>query len=99
MGTLRKEAIVGFKCWELKSLLVKALVLHAFTYGTEIWEVTQKKSHLKVFEKGMKMDIMMSHIKVRSSTTYHILWVEFGDLSIELYALRLTMGFQQNLAT
>ena len=39
---------------------------------------------------------MMSHIKVRSSTTYYILLVEFGELPIELYALKLTL--QQWLA-
>ena len=27
MGTLRKEAIVGFTCWDLKSHLFKILVL------------------------------------------------------------------------
>ena len=35
---------------------------------------------------------------MRSSTTHHILLVEFGKLSIELYALKLSMGFQQQLA-
>ena len=37
MGTLRKEVVVGVK---LKSYLFKALVLHTFTYGIEIWEAT-----------------------------------------------------------
>ena len=37
---------------------------------------------------------MMSHVKVHTLTTYHILLVEFGELSIEKYALKLTMGFQ-----
>ena len=41
---------------------------------------------------------MMSHVKVCSSTTYHILLAEFGELHVELYALKLTMGFQQWLA-
>ena len=41
---------------------------------------------------------MMSRVKVRSSTTYHILLAEFGELPMELYALKLTMGFQQRLA-
>ena len=76
MGTLRKEAVVNATCWELKSHLFKALVLPTFTYGIEIWGGNLKNSHWKVFEKGMKM-YMMSHIKVRSSTTYHILLVEF----------------------
>ena len=68
MGTLRKEAIVGVTCWELKSHLFKALVLPTFTYGTEIWGGDLKNSHWKVFEKGMKIH-MMSHVKVCSSTT------------------------------
>ena len=33
MGTLRKEAVVGVKCWELKSHLFKAFVLPTFIYG------------------------------------------------------------------
>ena len=41
---------------------------------------------------------MMSHVNMRSSTTYHILLAEFGELPIELYTLELTMGFQQRLA-
>ena len=40
----------------------------------------------------------MSHVKVRSSTTYHILSAKFRELPIELYARKLTMGFQQRLA-
>jgi hypothetical protein len=42
---------------------------------------------------------MMSQVKVRSSITVHILLVELGELSIESYTLKLTMGFQQQLAT
>ena len=96
MGTLRKEVVVEVTCWELKSHVSKALVLPTFTYGTEIWEGDLKSSHWKVFEKGMKIH-MMSHIKVCSST-YRILLVEFGELPMELYALKLTMSFQQRLA-
>ena len=91
MGTLSKEAIDGVTCWELKSHLFKALMLPTFTYGIEIWGGDLKNSHWKVFEEGMKMQ-MMSHVKVCSSTTYHILLVEFIKLLIELYALKLTMG-------
>ena len=36
---------------------------------------------------------MMSHIKLCSLTTYHIILAEFRELPIELYALKLTMGF------
>ena len=76
MGTLRKEAIVGVTCWELESHLVKALVLPTFTYGIEIWGGDLKNSHWK----GMKMH-MMSHLKVRYLTTYHILCAKFGRTS------------------
>ena len=37
MGTLGIEVVVGINCWELKSHLLKALVLLTFTYGSEIW--------------------------------------------------------------
>ena len=46
------------------------------------------------FQEGHE-DAYMSHIKVQSMTTYHILLDKFGELSIELHALKLTMGFQQ----
>ena len=62
MGTLRKEAIVGVTCWELKSHLFKALVLPTFIYGIEIWGGDLKNYHWKAFKK---MHIM-SHVKVRS---------------------------------
>ena len=41
---------------------------------------------------------MMCHVKVYSSTTYHILFAKFGELPIELYALILSLGFQHRLA-
>lgn len=41
---------------------------------------------------------MMSHIKVHSLTTYHISLAEFGKPVIEIYALELTMVFEQRLA-
>ena len=41
---------------------------------------------------------MMSYVKVCSSTSYHILLVEVGELPIQLYALKLTLGFQQRVA-
>ena len=96
MGTLRKRLVVGVTCWEFKSHLFKALVLPTFTYGIEIWGGDLKIPCRKVFERGTKMH-MMSHIKVCSSTTYHILLVEFGELPIELHALKPTISFQQHL--
>ena len=41
---------------------------------------------------------MMSHVKVCSSTTYHVLLAKFKDLHIELYTLKVIMGFQHWLA-
>ena len=41
---------------------------------------------------------MMAHVEVRSWTTFHILLIEFGELPIGLYTLKLTLGFQQRLA-
>ena len=43
----------------------------------------------------MKMHVMC-HIKVRSSTTYHILLAKFGELPPELHILKLTSDFQQS---
>ena len=56
-----------------------------------------EKLYWKVFKKGMKMH-MMSHVKVCSSTTYHILLAKFKEFPIEVYTLELTMGFQQRPA-
>ena len=89
--------MVNITKWELKSHLIKVLVLLTFTNGTGIWGGGLKNFHRKVFEKGIKMH-MMSHVGVRSLATYHILLVEFGELPIELHALKLTICFQQRLA-
>ena len=94
MRTLSKEVVGSVTYLELKSHLFKVLVLPTFTYDTKIWGGNLKNSHWKVFEEGMKMH-MMSHIKVHSLTTYHIFMAKFRELPIELYALKLTMGFQQ----
>ena len=59
VGTLRKETVVGNTCWELKSNILKALVLPTFTYGTGSWEDDLKN----YCWKGMKMH-MMSRVKV-----------------------------------
>ena len=37
-------------------------------------------------------------LKLHSSTTYHILLAVLGELPMELYALKPTIGFQQWLA-
>ena len=46
MCKLRKEAVVGVTCWEVKSHLFKALVLLTFTYGTNFffshWKVSRR---------------------------------------------------------
>lgn len=75
--------ITGSRQHMLGTQLFKALVLPAFTYGTEILRGKLKKSHWKVFEKGMMMH-RMSHVEMRSSITYHILLAEFKVLSMEL---------------
>ena len=51
MGTLRKEAVVGVTCWELKSHLFKALVPPTFTYGIEIWGGNLKNSHWRFLRR------------------------------------------------
>jgi hypothetical protein len=39
---------------------------------------------------------MISHVKARSSTTYQILLVKFGEFPIESYALNLTIRFNNS---
>ena len=41
---------------------------------------------------------LISHVKMCSLMTYYILLIKFGELSIELYSLKLMMGLQQRLA-
>ena len=41
---------------------------------------------------------MMIHVKASSLTTFYNLLVKFGELPLELHALKLTIGFQQWLA-
>jgi hypothetical protein len=89
MGTLRKEAVTGVTSRELKSHRFKTLVLPTFIYNTTILGGDFKNSHWKVLEKGMNIH-MMSHVKVRFPTTYHILWAKFGVFPMELYALITT---------
>ena len=36
---------------------------------------------------------MMSHVKMRSQTTYHMLLTTFGELTMELDTLKLTLDF------
>ena len=80
---------------ELKSHPFQALLLPTFTYGTKFGDGTSKTLIGKVFEKGVKMHIM-SHVKVHSLATYHMLLAKFEELFKELHALKLTMGFQQH---
>ena len=54
-------------------------------------------TYWKVFEKGMKMH-MRHHVKVCSLTTYHVVLAKFGEHTIDLHALKLTLGFQHCLA-
>ena len=94
MGTLRKEAIVGVTCWELKSPLFKALVLPTSTYGTKIWGGDLKNSYWKVFEKGLKMHMMFilsyfvgriwraSHRNLRSQAHYGLPIMPYPPISL-----------------
>jgi hypothetical protein len=75
IATLRKEAVVRITFQEFKSHLFKALMLLTFTYVAKIWEANLKNP-LEGFENGMKIH-MMSHVRVRSLTTYQILLVKF----------------------
>ena len=50
MGTLRKEVVVVVTCWELKSHLLKTLMLLAFTYNAKFEEVIWK-THIEKFSR------------------------------------------------
>ena len=52
-----------------------------------------------IYEKGMKIHMMMSHVKVYSLTTYHVLLAKFGEFTIDLHALKLTIGSTTTLVT
>jgi glyoxylate carboligase len=88
---------IGVAYWELKFQLFKALVLPTFTHMLLNLGRRLENSHWKSLKIVMKIH-NMSYIKVRPSTTYQILLAEFGEVSTKLYALKLTIGFQQRLA-
>lgn len=52
----------------------------------------QKKNYGKVFEKGMRIHIL-TRVKMHSSTSFNILLAKIGELHLELYALKLAIGF------
>ena len=93
---LRKNTSAGVTCRELNSHLFKASVLPTFTYNIEMGGGDWESLIERFSKKGMKIS-MMSLVKVCSSTTYYML-AKFGEFSMELYALKLTMGFQQRFA-
>ena len=66
-------------------------------HGTKIWGGDLKNSHQKTLWEGHEDTYDVSCQSV-FSTTYCILLAKFGENSIELYALKLIMGFQQWLA-
>jgi hypothetical protein len=77
--TSMKDVEVKVTCRELKSHLFKALMLHGFMYGTEIWGGDFQNSHWKVFKNGMKMH-MMSHVKMCSLATQNMIFSVWLDL-------------------
>ena len=97
MGTLRKEAVVGVTCWELKSHLFKASVLPTFTYGTYLWGGDLKNSHWEVFEKGLKIH-MLCHVKMRSSTTLSYCAGQIWRTSHEIIRSKANYELKQWLA-
>ena len=50
-----------------------------------------------LIEVGMRIH-MMTHIKVFTLTSYHILLAKFGEIPMELCTLELIISFQQQLA-
>ena len=77
--------------------MFSALVLPTFTCGIDIWGGDLQNSHWKVFREGhddTSYDVSRQRTLLK---TYRILLARFGELPIELNALKLTMGFQQRL--
>ena len=70
MGTLRKEAIVKVTCHELQGFGASNFHVCHRKFGEVNWKLS-----LEGFREGREMH-MVSHIKVRSSTTYYILLAE-----------------------
>ena len=62
----------------------------ASNFHIRYWNLKRqpKNYHLKVLH-------MMSRVKVGFLTTYDILLAKFGELPMELYALKIIMDFQQ----
>ena len=85
MTILTKEAIVGVTCWKLNPMYSRLWCFQPPHMAHEIWGGDLKNSHWKLFEKGMKNIIhMMSYVKGCSSTTQHIMLVEFRNLTCPL---------------
>ena len=57
-----------------------------------------KYFHWSLFKKGMKIHIIC-HVKVRSPSTIYILLAKFGEVLMELYALKLTLVSNNGLPT
>ena len=97
MGTLRKEAVVGVTCWEFQPIYSRLwcfpLSCMAPKFGEVTWKALIGKSPRRAWRciwcLTSKCDLQLPII---------FLLAEFGELPIELYTLKLTMGFQQQLA-
>ena len=76
-GHVKEETIVGFICWELKSHLLKALVLPTCTYDTKIWENDLKNS--SCFWEGHEdaYDVLMSKYILPQSII--LCWLNFKN--------------------
>ena len=89
----KEKEIVGVIFWELKSIYSRLwcfqLSLVALNFGEVTW-----KSLTRRFLRRHE-DSYDAHVKVHSLTTYHNLLAKFGKLPTDLYALKLTKGFQQ----
>lgn len=90
MANLRgKNLVVELKCLKVISHPFKALVLPTFSRGAkDLRGGGMKISYRKVYKTGEGMH-MMTRVKMHLSTSYHILLVEYGELPMELNALKL----------
>ena len=68
-----------------------------FKKGMKIRMICHIKMHSSTIYHVKLCSLTTYHVTVNSSITYHILLVKVGELSMELYALKLTTSFQHRL--
>ena len=95
MATLKRKNDNWSHMLRTQIHLFKALVYPTFTYDTQIWGGDLKKSHWRAFEKAWRF--IWCSCKGAFFDNLPYLQAKFGELPVDLYALRLIIGFRQRL--